>query len=148
MAPSSPLAAARILAARVLGGATAAYVVVLVFATHYPKPERFLPSAATSDKMLHFLAYGLLAALAGGAVAAAGRWTLRRAALLAVGLMVFAALDEVTQPFFPPRMAEPLDWVADCVGIVIGLLGIALVVMVARWLRPAAGQRQLGVGAR
>jgi len=82
------------------------------------------------------------------AVAAAGRWTLRRAALLAVGLFVFAALDEVTQPFFPPRMAEPLDWVADCVGIVIGLLSIALVVMVARRLRPAAGQRQLGVGAR
>lgn len=148
MPPSTLLAARRILVARLLGGATAAYVLALVFATHYPKPERFLPAAATSDKLLHFLAYGLLAVLAGAAVAAAGRWTLKQAALLGVGLMAFAALDEVTQPFFPPRMAEPFDWVADCIGIAIGLVGIAVVVMVVRRLRPAAAYRQLGVGAR
>ena len=138
MPPSTRLVAARVLVARLLGGATAAYVLALVFATHYPKPERFLPTAATSDKLLHFLAYGLLAVLAGGAVAAAGRWTPTRAALLGALLMAFAALDEVTQPFFPPRTAEPFDWVADCIGIAIGLVGIALVVMVVRQRRLAA----------
>lgn len=138
MPPSTPLAAARLLVARLLGVATAAYVIVLVFATHYPKPERFLPAGATSDKLLHFIAYGLLAVLAGGAMAASGRWTLKQSALLGAGLMAFAALDEVTQPFFPPRTAEPFDWVADCIGIAIGLVGIAIVVMAVRRRRSAA----------
>lgn len=148
MPPAIPRSAARTLTARLLWGTTTVYVLVLVFATHYPKPERFLTAAATSDKLLHFLAYGLLAVLAGAAAAAAGGWTLRRAAMLAAGLMAFAAVDEVTQPLFPPRTAEPFDWVADCIGIAIGLAGIALFVAVVRRLRQPDDQRQLGVGAR
>ncbi|MFN7813465.1 MAG: VanZ family protein [Planctomycetia bacterium] len=148
MTPTFPVAATRLLVARLLTAATATYVLVLVFATHYPKPERFLPGTATADKLLHFLAYGLLATLVGAAVAAAGGWTLRRVPLIAVGLLVFAALDEITQPFFPPRTAEPLDWVSDAIGIGIGLACIAVVVAVVRRLRGPAPQRQLGVGAR
>lgn len=128
--------------------ATAAYMVVLVLATHYPRPEQFLPVAGTSDKMLHCLAYGLLALLAGGTLATAGGWTLRRLTALAAGLVAFAALDEVTQPLFPPRAADLLDWACDCAGLAVGLMGIAIVVRLVGLLWQPGGQRQFGVGAR
>lgn len=147
MPPSFP-SAVRPLVARLLCGMTAVYVLLLVFATHYPKPERLLAAATTNDKLMHFLAYGLLATLAGGSLAAAARWTLKAAGSLAAGLMTFAALDEITQPLFPPRTAEPFDWFADCIGIGIGLVGIAVVVAIGRRLLPPRVQRQLGVGAR
>lgn len=148
MPPPATRSLVRSIVARLLVGATIAYLVVLVFATHYPKPERFLAAATTSDKTLHFLAYGLLATLAGGSVAAASGWTVRGTALLAGGLMAFAGLDEVTQPLFPPRTAEWLDWGCDCAGIAVGLAAIALVAAVLHRLLPPRGQRQLGVGAR
>jgi VanZ family protein len=108
-----------------LAAATAAYTLVLVFATHYPKPEELLGPNAPSDKTLHFLAYATLAILAGGTLAMTGRWSARAALRLAVGLAAFAAVDEITQPFFS-RDADLLDWVCDCGGAVGGLLTIAL----------------------
>lgn len=117
--------------ARLLAATTAAYTMVLVFATHYPKPEEWLGPHAPSDKTLHFLAYAALAILAGGTLAMTGRWSARSALRLAVGLAAFAAVDEITQPFFS-RDAEPLDWAFDCVGVAGGLLAVALLVGVAR----------------
>jgi VanZ family protein len=40
-------------------------------------------------------------------------------------MAVFAMLDEITQPMFS-RSAEPLDWVYDCIGIVIGIAIVAI----------------------
>jgi VanZ family protein len=105
----------------VLAAATAAYTSLLVAATHYPKPERLLGRNPPSDKLLHFMAYGVLGALAAAALRSRGRWSGRTIAALAGGLAVFAAIDEVTQPFFA-RAADPLDWVFDCVGIAGGIL--------------------------
>lgn len=105
----------------VLAAATAAYTALLVAATHYPKPERLLGRNPPSDKLLHFMAYGVLGALAAAALRSRGRWSGRTIAALAGGLAVFAAIDEVTQPFFA-RAADPLDWVFDCIGIAGGIL--------------------------
>jgi VanZ family protein len=120
---------------RILAVATAAYTLLLVFATHYPKPEELLGQNAPSDKTLHFLAYSLLAILAGGTLAMAGRWSLRGVGALAVGLAAFGVIDEITQPFFS-RMAEPLDWFYDCVGVAGGLLAVAVLVAAVRAASP------------
>ena len=119
---------------RPLAGLTAAYTAVLVFATHYPKPEQLLGRNLPSDKTLHFLAYGALGLLAAALVAVSGRWSARRVVLLAAGLAAFATIDEVTQPWFG-RSAEPLDWVYDLIGLAAGITAIVAVVALNATLR-------------
>ncbi len=76
-------------------------------------------------------ALGLLAA---ALVAVSGRWSARRVAVLAAGLAVFAAIDEVTQPWFG-RSAEPLDWVYDLIGLAVGITAIVAIVALNATLR-------------
>ena len=116
--------------ARPLAAVTVAYTLVLVFATHYPRPEELLGPNPPSDKTLHFAAYGLLGLFVAATLAAGGRWSRASAGRLLVALAAFAALDEATQPLFG-RSAEPLDWVCDVIGIATG---IAVVALVRRWL--------------
>ncbi|MCE9632033.1 MAG: VanZ family protein [Planctomycetia bacterium] len=105
---------------------TVAYAIVLVSATHYPRPEELLGPNAPSDKTLHFLAYATLATLVGATLLVSGRWTAWTAGWLGIAMAVFGVVDELTQPLFG-RAAEPLDWVYDCVGISGGLLAVAAV---------------------
>jgi VanZ family protein len=117
--------------------ATAAYTLLLLCATHYPKPEQLLGPHAPSDKTLHFLAYGGLGLLAAATLATSGRWSMTRALILGAGLAAFGAADEITQPWFQ-RAAEPLDWVCDCLGIAAGIVVVALIVAISqRRHRPA-----------
>lgn len=111
---------------RLLGVVTVAYAVVLVAATHYPKPGEFLGTNPPSDKLLHFIAYGVLGLFAAATLRGSGHWSLLNAGRLAAGLALAAVIDEVTQPLFS-RTAEPLDWVFDCVGIAGGILLVAVV---------------------
>lgn len=105
---------------RPLAALTAAYTALLVFATHYPRPEELLGPNPPSDKTLHLAAYGVLGLLAAALAAVSGRWVARNGAVLAAGLAAFAAIDEVTQPWFG-RAAEPLDWVYDVIGVALGI---------------------------
>jgi VanZ family protein len=108
--------------ARLAALATAGHAGVLLFATHYPRPQEFLGDTPPSDKLLHFGAYGLLGLLAGATLALAGRWSVRNALWVATALALFAVADEATQPLpWFRRAAEPLDWVFDCLGIAVGL---------------------------
>lgn len=73
-----------------------------------------------SDKIAHFGVYAILGWLAGRAMLAPrtpGR-------LLAVwtSLALFGALDELHQIWIPNRMTALSDWVADLLGLAIGLL--------------------------
>lgn len=107
-------------------GLTGAYTVVLVAATHYPKPQELLEySPVRSDKTLHFIAYGVLGTLAASTLAAADRWHWRSLLAVTLVLLVFAALDEATQPLFG-RYADPRDWCYDVVGLGLGLLCVGL----------------------
>jgi VanZ family protein len=133
-----PLARLRAWCARLLAVATAAYTLVLVFATHYPRPEEFLGANAPPDKALHFFAYITLSLLAASTLAMAGGWSARLAVSLGAGLAAFGIVDEVTQPLFA-RAAEPFDWVCDCMGIAAGLLLMAVAVAA---VRAAAGSMQ------
>lgn len=101
-----------------------AYAVTLVLATHYPKPDQLLGRYGHADKILHFVAYFLLAMLVAAAVWGAGRWSWRAAVAVAITLAAFGAVDEITQPYFS-RTADVLDWAADCAGIAVGILLVA-----------------------
>lgn len=109
----------------------ATYWVALVVGTHWPRPPEMMGLGA-SDKTLHLAAYFGLAVLVWL------NWRLRRAAswrsgMAIVGLLVlFGALDEVTQPPFG-RDAQFADWLADGAGVLGGVL-VCLVAasMVAR----------------
>ena len=126
---------------RLAATATVAYTCVLVFATHYPKPQELLGANAPSDKTLHVLAYFVLATLVGLTLAAAGRWTGGGVARAAIGMAIFGALDEATQPLpWFRRAADPLDWVFDLGGIALGLTMIAVLVALARRLRQQASR--------
>jgi VanZ family protein len=122
--------------ARIAATTTAVYAAVLVFATHYPKPQELLGPNAPSDKMLHVMAYAVLAGLVGLTLVAAGRWT-RPAITRAAGCMaVFGALDELTQPLpWFRRAADPLDWAFDLGGIALGLAAVAVAVAIWRRVR-------------
>ena len=117
--------------ARLLAVATVAYTAVLVFATHYPRPEELLGRSPPSDKTLHFVAYAVLAALATATWLTARRTASRGIAALAIALCGFGAIDEITQPFFR-RHADPLDWVYDCIGIGIGIAAVVSVMALVR----------------
>jgi VanZ family protein len=104
---------------------TLAYTLVLVLATHYPKPEDLLGPDPPSDKTLHFIAYGVLGILAMATLAASGRRSLGAAAMLLITLAILAAVDEATQPLFG-RTAELWDWVYDLMGLGTGVAIVAI----------------------
>lgn len=111
-------------AAQVLAAGALMYTGVLVFLTHYPRPQELLGEDLPPDKMLHFLAYGVLGFLVTAAVVTRRRWSWRTAGLTAVALAGFAALDELTQPLFG-RSAEPMDWIWDLAGLAAGIVALA-----------------------
>lgn len=117
---------------RPLAAVTAAYATVLVWATHHPAPQDVLGPNIPPDKTLHFVAYGLLGLLAAATLDAAGSLSRRTAAPALAALLLFAAIDEVTQPLFG-RHAELLDWVYDAIGLTGG---VAVVAVARRWLEP------------
>ena len=97
------------------------YWVTLATLTHLPKLPHAASAALVYDKIVHAVAFGILAALAWWA------WpptepgqAVRRAAMWFVILAVYAAADELLQPL-TGRSCELADWIADIVGIILGL---------------------------
>lgn len=71
------------------------------------------PLPSGTDKLAHFLAYGL-----GGALAAlAGRWSGKGSGWPGIFFVAMvAAADEVHQGTIPHRDGDPWDWIADMAG--------------------------------
>ena len=73
-----------------------------------------LPSVLGWDKLQHSAAYAV-----GGLLIARALGPGRRNLLLAVALgSLYGATDEVHQRFVPNRSPDPIDWVADTLGVV------------------------------
>jgi VanZ family protein len=113
--------------------ALVAYWLLLYGSTHWPQPPATILSH--SDKLIHAVAYGILAALIGVNVALRTRLTWRHFALIVLGLAAFGAFDEITQ--IPVgRHCDAKDWLADMVGTTIGLtivtIGVSLMARVNR----------------
>lgn len=88
---------------------------LLAFAgTHVPAGD--LPRVGASDKTLHAAAYFVLAGCFWAVLALRGAVRKPRAALVLCCLLIYAAIDEATQPLVH-RHASALDWLADAVGV-------------------------------
>ena len=79
-----------------------------------------------ADKWGHMVAYLVLAlCLAGDGLRA--RISVRALYMVAVLLpLIYGGLMEWIQYYFPPRMCEWLDWVADAIGTAIGVALFAI----------------------
>ena len=76
-----------------------------------------LPSVLGWDKLQHTGAYAL-----GGALLARALGGGRRGALLALALgSLYGVSDEIHQLFVRNRSADPLDWIADTLGVLAGV---------------------------
>ncbi len=107
---------------RVLAFLPAAAFAALLFAlSSQARPLDFLPpSVLAEDKILHAIAYGVLAALLVPAMRRAGLGA-RGALLAAIALAsLYGVTDELHQAFVPGRTADVLDWAADTIGAAVG----------------------------
>ena len=106
--------------ARIARYGTAILLLVMFIGTHMPASQMFhVPS---NDKLLHFVAYFALCISA----LVSWEWTsgvLRAPHYFAVWLVctLYGAMDEITQTPFG-RTCDGVDWLADIVGVVAGLI--------------------------
>jgi VanZ family protein len=92
------------------------YWLALLAATHYPR-VRIPGEIPSSDKMVHFAAFGILAFLFWRFMAARPRpLTAGSVWRAAAALTAYAALDEYTQQFVG-RDTDLVDWFANMAGI-------------------------------
>jgi VanZ family protein len=97
-----------------------AYWVALAAATHYPR-VRIPGELPSSDKILHFAAFAILAFLIWQVLARRARpLTAASVWIVAAIAIPYAAIDEYTQQFVG-RYTELADWVANTAGIVCTL---------------------------
>jgi len=97
--------------------------------THIPHPPPIGPQV--SDKLIHFLAYGLLSGLLFLALWMS-RPNMRWLPLIVLGIVwAYAAFDELTQPLFH-RDCEFGDWLADSAAGVIAVTMLGLIRHFAR----------------
>jgi len=93
--------------------------VILVFVTHLPQeiiPDRLEVSGL--DKLEHVVAYGVITLLF--ILSVKNSFSLFSAVILFFSISAFGAIDELTQPFVN-RVASPIDWLADIIGIIVAL---------------------------
>ena len=86
--------------------------------THIPAEK--IPELYASDKTLHVVGYAAITGLLWLHLAARGGRRLRRIAVTIVALIIYAAVDESTQPLVN-RSASVGDWYADCLGIILAI---------------------------
>jgi VanZ family protein len=89
--------------------------VILIVITHLPQdvmPDRLEVSGL--DKLEHIVAYGMITLLF--ILSLKNSFSMTSAVVLLFFILTIATLDELTQPFFN-RIASPVDWLADFIGI-------------------------------
>ena len=98
------------------------YVAAIFVASSIPHLTPPGPTFLLKDKLAHFFEYALLGALLFKGIG----WTVSRsrvatfAFLFAVGASV-GALDEIYQSYIPNRLMDIQDWVADALGVALGV---------------------------
>jgi VanZ family protein len=92
---------------------------VMTGGTHWPSE---LGGVQTDhlDKIVHFAAFTVLGWLAAWAFDFGKRSRIERFAVILFSIALYAALDEITQPYVG-RQCDPLDWLADIAGAMGGM---------------------------
>jgi len=99
------------------------YCLAIFVQSAYPSPDG-LPSFPYSDKVMHFLAYGVMGGLFYRALGKTfPNWNPSRTVSISILLTtLYGASDEFHQAFVAARTADVLDLAADFVGGAIGAL--------------------------
>jgi len=103
------------------------YWIALFIATSIP--TEYIPSVGVSDKLNHFFAYLVLSVLLYLTFIFQEKLPLLReypASFTLVIGSVYGIFDELHQMLIPGRHAEVLDWIADFVGVIAGVLIVKL----------------------
>lgn len=98
------------------------YCGIIFFQSSFPSPEQ-VPRFPFADKIMHFVAYGILGVLICRAAfnlnGLRGRWML--VFLIGVlGSTLYGLSDEWHQSFVPGRSCDAADVMADFVGAIVG----------------------------
>lgn len=95
------------------------YCALIYIQSAYPSPEK-LPSFILMDKMLHFVAYGIMGILFYRAYQTLRIKNNRQILFLlsVVSASLYGISDEIHQYFVPARNADILDVIADTFGAV------------------------------
>ena len=119
-----------------IGVVLAVYWVALFVGTHIPNPQGILPPEV-SDKTLHLTAYCGLALLFTLWVSTKRALGPKRCLLILLGLAAYGAADELLQmvPIIN-RHADALDWVADVIGVILGLVIVLCLRGLLSWFWP------------
>ena len=110
-----------------------------LLATHLPGDR--LPHVGASDKTLHAIAYFALAGTFWATLASWGLPRRKRLGLLLAVAPLYAALDEITQPWFG-RYSEPRDWLADMAGTAAAAIVLELVLLAGTRSRPGSRENR------
>lgn len=100
--------------------AVIAYVAVIFILSSWSNPPSG-PSLLHLDKVAHVIEYGILGILLGWAARPKLRGTKLIALAVVLGILV-AVSDELYQGVTPGRESSVYDVVADCVGLILGVL--------------------------
>ena len=105
------------------------YWLALFIGTSIPVDQ--LPSISISDKIIHLVAYFLLAILLNLTLIyqRKSRLLFRKAPIAIIFIAsIYGALDEIHQLYVPGRSAEVLDWTADAIGASLGVLLVTFLI--------------------
>jgi VanZ family protein len=100
------------------------YCLLIFIQSSLPSPES-LSAVPGMDKVLHFLAYAVLAGLffrAFGKTPATGKNLLLATLLSIAAAAVYGISDEIHQHFVPSRNADVIDAIADIAGSFAGAI--------------------------
>jgi len=97
------------------------FTAIIILLTHLPQEvlSEQLKAIEVSDIYKHIVAYGVITFLF--LLSFRNSLSLIQTLLLFLTISAVATLDELTQPFVN-RIASPIDWLADIIGIIIPLL--------------------------
>jgi len=108
-------------------------------ATHTPAPH--LPDLPDiKDTTMHAVGYLVLAGMFALVLASRGLPGVARVTIVLCVLLSYAALDELTQPYFN-RTADINDWLADSIGTIIAAAAVETVLAITRRRRRQVWRR-------
>ena len=111
----------------------------LIILTLTSLPGNDVPDVKINDKIEHFLAFGGLGFLLYLSLKVQDKVKIiKKLPWLFTILLValYAAFDELHQLFIPGRMCDIKDWIADMIGVTIGVMSMALLIYLFDKKRP------------
>jgi len=87
-------------------------------------PGDSLPEFALDDKLKHFIAYFVLSFFLTITLRVQERYKNLRNHYIKFAVlitMIYSTFDEIHQAFIPGRSAEVLDWIANLLGLILGI---------------------------